>query len=229
VVVVDLDNNTVTVPEASGPLPAPPPRRAAKLRAALRQHGGAFERRGARWAEDALSSWDHAFAYGPRPDFDESPFGDAAAASATAALPAPPQWPEVREAFLRFFVALLRDYRKHLVYPSKEEPEPVDVFANAAYLASQAPDSTGFLTELVAAQGFQSFCAARVSQDPEDSEVIFFDESIDAKCVKRALLLLLLLLLVLARVLRPPSCCSSRHYDAPLILQPLLRLPLPTN
>lgn len=40
-------------------------------------------------------------------------------------------WDMVRDAFLGFFAAVLKDYRKFMVYPTPENPKPKSIFRQA--------------------------------------------------------------------------------------------------
>lgn len=50
----------------------------------------------------------------------------------------------VREAFLRFFVALLSGYRRFLVYPTKQDPNPMRLFCVEDYLDKLERESRPF-------------------------------------------------------------------------------------
>ena len=91
-------------------------------------------------------------------------------------------WDILRDAFLSFFVALLKDYRKYLIFPSKEEPKPKVNFQQAAFLASHPAEWSVFLESFCQTQAFQSFIDTRLQPDPEDSgEVALFDELLEAR------------------------------------------------
>ena len=79
---------------------------------------------------------------------------------------------EIREAFLRFFVALLQDYRAFLDETGFRAAE----FIQSLNLVQCSADFCG---ELVKTQLFQRFLEER--QEVNDAEVRFFDESIKAK------------------------------------------------
>lgn len=49
-----------------------------------------------------------------------------------------------REAFLRFFVALLAGYRRFLVYPTKANPSPVRLFNTNDFLEKLDRDTRPF-------------------------------------------------------------------------------------
>ena len=80
---------------------------------------------------------------------------------------------EIRQAFLRFFVSLFRDYRSFLGETT---------FRGEAFLASLnlPDDNTDFVSSVLDTQMFQVFTVER-RENPSDPEVLFFDDSITAK------------------------------------------------
>ncbi len=103
------------------------------------------------------------------------------------------QWDRLQEAFLRFFVALLKDYRKFLYVPDTSKlgslsPSSDDwlhwgknhKFEADKFIASQKPEYYSYLSELCMTQQFDDFITKRL-YSPELPDVIFFDQSIDAK------------------------------------------------
>jgi hypothetical protein len=176
VVVVDLDKNQVHMRSAPY-LPQLPSKRRTKLIGALedcvnftRYHEVPEVR------EAMLSVIDNAFRMAARPsekDDGEPPGQGACLRSA---------WDSVREAFLRLFVALLRGYRRCLVYPTKQDPQHVrGYFSRAAFLDNMGEEYRPFVAALMSTQAFQNFIDARMQPDPDDLDIIFFDESIEAK------------------------------------------------
>jgi len=103
------------------------------------------------------------------------------------------QWDRLQEAFLRFFVALLKDYRKFLHVPDTSKlgsPSPSSddwlhwgknhKFEAEKFIASQKPEYYSYLSELCSTQQFDDFITKRL-YSPQLPDVIFFDQSIDAK------------------------------------------------
>lgn len=83
---------------------------------------------------------------------------------------------EIRKAFLDFFLSILKTYRD---YFDETEFRSMEFVANMSF-----PDDEGqFVLSLTATQMFEGFLADR-RECPDDSEVLFFDESIDAKSNK---------------------------------------------
>ena len=80
---------------------------------------------------------------------------------------------EIRQAFLRFFVSLFRDYRKYL---------DEDTFCNEEFLdgLGLSAGSTAFVKCLLQTQMFHVFADER-RENATDPEVLFFDDSITAK------------------------------------------------
>lgn len=103
------------------------------------------------------------------------------------------QWDRLQEAFLRFFVTLLKDYRRFLNIPDSDTPLSPNpdttgwspwskkrFFNRDGFLSSQKPEHQPYLSELCATQQFDDFITKRL-YSPEVPDIIFFDQSIDAK------------------------------------------------
>jgi len=103
------------------------------------------------------------------------------------------QWDRLQEAFLRFFVAMFKDYRKFLHVPDTSKigsPAPTSEdwlnwgnnhkFERESFLASQKPEYYSYLSELCSTQQFDDFITKRL-YSPKLPDIIFFDQSIDAK------------------------------------------------
>eukprot|EP00536_Pseudo-nitzschia_multiseries_P000357 jgi/Psemu1/317290/estExt_fgenesh1_pm.C_50007 len=103
------------------------------------------------------------------------------------------QWDRLQEAFLRFFVAILRDYRKFLHVPDKSKLGSPSTdsgdwldwgqshkFDRDSFIASQNSEYFAYLSELCSTQQFDDFITKRL-YSPELPDIIFFDQSIDAK------------------------------------------------
>jgi pentatricopeptide repeat protein len=206
-VVVDLDRNTVELLGGlQDPLPPLPPRKGTKLHSALfTSVGEVFWR--SRGMEDAfkqevlktpskrnwdalraatsssdcsqwvekLSTLDYAFnlAYTP-----ESPN---LMSTASSGHEEQSQWDRVQEAFLRFFVALMMDYRKYLVIPKKpDDPIRLPTFNQHAFMSSRRADNVALMFQFCQTQHYHNFLSRRM-YSPGEPDLIFFDQSIDAK------------------------------------------------
>lgn len=103
------------------------------------------------------------------------------------------QWDRIQEVFLRFFVATLKKYRNFLqvpdaVTPLSPPPGSNDwmqwskrrSFDRDGFLTSQKPQYLPYLIQLCTTQMFDDFITKRL-YNPEMPDVIFFDQSIDAK------------------------------------------------
>jgi hypothetical protein len=95
---------------------------------------------------------------------------------------------QLRHGFLNFFVAVLKNYKRFLIYASRERPNPANAFRKEAFLAEHPSDWRAFLSGLVESQTFSQFVDERVGRvqssqgsGPLPSDIVFFDESIDAK------------------------------------------------
>jgi len=80
---------------------------------------------------------------------------------------------EIRQAFLRFFVSLFRDYRKFLDETAFHDEEFLSDLNCSA-------NNTAFVRSVLKTQLFQVFTVERL-ENSSDPEVLFFDDSITAK------------------------------------------------
>ena len=171
---VYLDEDRVDFGEL-GPPPPLPERRRRKLHTDLVSMAGTkcFDRRPPDWKTSVLPFYDSAYKMSVRPDMvsndDEDEDDNIDEKS-------------IRGSFLKFFVSILQNYRKYLVYPSKANPFPRNRFKESEFLSSSESDWRIFLRPLLSSQAFHQFVDVRLSRSGwTDPEIIFFDESIDAK------------------------------------------------
>ncbi|GKY91231.1 hypothetical protein MPSEU_000095700 [Mayamaea pseudoterrestris] len=202
-IVVDLDRNSIVIGQLVQPIPNLPQRKLSKLQATLHDTiGHVFWRaRGLekeyrtmstkklhkrvvptitkdnQWIEK-LSGLDHAFnlAYTPdSPNLLED------------TLPEDEQnmW-LAQEAFLRFFVALMKGYHVFLSIPSRTITKQgggtvvKPSFNRGGFLDSQKSEAAEFLAEFCLTQHFDDFLTRRM-YSPGEPDLIFFDQSIKAK------------------------------------------------
>lgn len=78
---------------------------------------------------------------------------------------------QIRDAFLRFFISLLQDYRQYLASNG---------FRAEEFVESQSASDRDFMDALVHTQMFECFAVER-RECPDDPEVRFFDENITMK------------------------------------------------
>ena len=102
------------------------------------------------------------------------------------------QWDAVQEAFLRFYVSILRGYRRFLTVASVTGPEEVGVspstgglsgrptFDSDEFVATRREDFQPFLREFVLTQEFADFLT-KPMYSPGEPDIVFFDESIEEK------------------------------------------------
>jgi pentatricopeptide repeat protein len=103
------------------------------------------------------------------------------------------QWDRVQESFLRFFVAILKDYRRFLNTPgdiasSNIAPDANDwlqwtqqrSFDRDNFIRSQKAENLPFLKHFTTTQQFDDFITKRL-YSPKMPDIIFFDQSIEAK------------------------------------------------
>eukprot|EP00124_Ichthyophonus_hoferi_P000069 Ihof_evm22s2 gene=Ihof_evmTU22s2 len=79
----------------------------------------------------------------------------------------------MKDAFLNVLVTLLLGYRDYM----KED----GTFNSEGYLLSVDKDMKDFVSEILQTQGFFQFIVERGERDPNDFEVLFFDENIKKK------------------------------------------------
>ena len=199
-IIVDLDRNTVAIGDMTPEFVAPPIKKWSKLKLAIDTTAGHLfyktrgleeeyhrlmsgrhlnqrrnlmnlQKKGSLCWKEKLHSFDHAFnlAYTPT---SENLLNDASSDNQQQS-----QWDRVQEAFLRFFVALFKDYRKFLTPPDGKEPGS---FNKEEFIASQKPENQPFLAGLCESQQFEDYVTKRL-YSPGEPDVIFFDQSIDAK------------------------------------------------
>jgi hypothetical protein len=96
----------------------------------------------------------------------------------------------VRRAFFRSFVSLFMRYRDFVVYPSSAAQaaattEPSSArnrrFDKEGFLATVPSDSRAIVEQLMTTQAFANFIDDRIQPERDAVDVVFLDESIDAK------------------------------------------------
>eukprot|EP01038_Epipyxis_sp_PR26KG_P004270 gene4270-6049_t len=88
---------------------------------------------------------------------------------------------ELRAGFLKFFVAIMKNYKKYLIYGNPDNPDPLVKFKFQEFLSEHSSDWQPFIREMIGTQSFTQFVDERVLLFKQDQDVVFFDESIDAK------------------------------------------------
>jgi hypothetical protein len=155
-----LDTNTIDF-GSGGPAPPLPDRRGKKLLTQLLAAGRIFEGRGADWADTRRPHYDDAFSsVAERPGIGWSGKDRGRATVDEGAL---------RSAFLHFFVAILKDYRKHLIFGTAVDPDPIIKFDSAAFIGECPIDWQAFLREMVETQLFSQFVDLRTVEINHDA------------------------------------------------------------
>mmetsp|Transcript_3652 Transcript_3652/g.6593 ORF Transcript_3652/g.6593 Transcript_3652/m.6593 type:complete len:1307 (+) Transcript_3652:173-4093(+) len=227
-VVVDLDRNVITVGPNTPDLPPLPHNRRKKLEATLKANAGEvfWEARNLTKADvlkvrasgnegklssmldNARSVWeekiqtrDDAFNLAHAPDsvslqFDE----DANVYLDDGSLPKQSRWDAVQEAFLRFYVSVLQDYRKFLPenanldartsWRAGKDDGLSDLrFQEEEFVAHAPSEFQPFLEELTITQQFDDFVTRKMHNAADAPDIKFFDQSIDAKRNRSKLML----------------------------------------
>lgn len=204
-IIVDLDRNSVIFGPDAPEIPSMPPKKFMKLQTTLNDTAGSvfwksrglakeydtmmhrkphkrsleplrkMHNNGGQWVEK-LATMDHAFNLAYTPD-SANLSGESLADQEQS------QWDRVQECFVRFFVALLKRYRSFLDVPLpagagslSERPS----FNRVAFVAAQKDEVVPFLSEMCMTQSFDDFITRRM-YSPGEPDLIFFDQSIDAK------------------------------------------------
>jgi len=166
-VCVYLDENRIEYGDL-GESPSLPERRCKKLLQYIAE-AAVFDNRGKDWETSRLPFFDDGFSNGTdHPNivhiggkFDES---------------------AMRDAFLKFFVAIFKDYRRFLIFGNpKDTSEQHHRFRFDEFLNEQPADWEPFLRAMQDTQTFQQFVDERVLSTSRYEDIVFFDESIDAK------------------------------------------------
>ncbi|KAL3809617.1 hypothetical protein ACHAXA_006616 [Cyclostephanos tholiformis] len=219
-IVVDLDRNVVTIGPNAPDLPPLPNNRRKKLESVLKANvgdifwearnlnrGEVLKAKGSGndeaigtllrnahlvW-EERISTCDDAFGLAHAPDsvtLDCDEDANDSCVRGGADLTKQSRWDAIQEGFLRFYVALLQDYRKFL--PSEEEMGERSTwrgggglsslrFKKEEFVASADKDFQPFLEELVQTQQFDDFVTRKMHNAADAADIKFFDQSIDAK------------------------------------------------
>jgi len=211
-IVIDLDRNTVTQGPNSPALPPLPDKRRKKVESALKEHVGdifwnarnlkksdvlrakassneaalneMLSKAHAVW-EEKIRTCDDAFVLSHAPD--SATLGGDEDANAKVDDKKQSRWDAVQEAFLRFYVDLLQDYRAFL--PAEEIMEKRSnwrggdrlCFKKEEFVAKAEKDFQPFLASLVQTQQFDDFVTRKMHNAADAADIKFFDQSIDAK------------------------------------------------
>ena len=171
-VVVDLDLGTLKMGEATPKLPLLPSKRRQKLERELKASAGEIYKDARDGWIETVNRMDDAFYVAATPeDITEKDGEDGERERG--------DWDSVQEAFFRFYIALLKDYRRFLLFPKEDAPMMAG-FESKPFVQSQPKEFQPFLKQLCATQQFDAFITKRLYK-PGEEDVTFFDESIDAK------------------------------------------------
>jgi hypothetical protein len=201
-IVVDLDQNLITMGHNTVPFPPLPLKRRSKLEKILQQNVGDvfWEARGLKrdeivgqdgeilqsndltrtadrvWKE-RLRGYDDVFNLAFTPDSETILNGESRGTFADGKGGEFQQssWDSVQEAFLRFNVTMLRDYKKFITVHNGNK-----TFKTKEFIASQRSDHRFFLREFCATQQFDCFLTKKM-YEPGAPDILFFDQSITAK------------------------------------------------
>eukprot|EP00804_Cyclotella_cryptica_P030375 CCRYP_011909-RA/>CCRYP_011909-RA protein AED:0.01 eAED:0.01 QI:1940/1/1/1/1/1/2/892/737 len=216
-VVVDLDRNVITLGPEMPDLPPLPHKRRLKLEHALKANCGEvfwearnldksevlkvrsagddaalsslLRKAGSVW-DERIRTRDDAFNLAYLPDSTTLEFSDDANCDAeNGTLPKQSRWDAVQEAFLRFYVAMLQDYRKFMPTEHVDKRSSwrgKDGVSDARFrieefVQASSAEFRPFLEELTMTQQFDDFVTKRMFDAKKAPDVIFFDQSIEAK------------------------------------------------
>ena len=200
-IVVDLDQNLITMGNNTEPFPPLPLKRRSKLENALQKNVGNifWEARGLRRADildqdgqvlksdhlmrtadrvwkERLHGYDDVFNLAFTPNSETLLNGESRGyPSEVEGEFKQSSWDSVQEAFFRFYVTMLRDYKKYITVRKGQK-----TFKTKEFISSQKTDHRFFLREFCATQQFDCFLTKRMFE-PGAPDVLFFDQSITAK------------------------------------------------
>jgi len=204
-IIVDLDKNIITVGTNTPTIPVMPSKRKTKLEHALQENtrdiflnarglsesdlehekplaeaNKIMEGADRVWQEK-LQTFDDAFNMAFAPNSENAINGK----NNTARDCGQSRWDVVQEAFLRFYVAILEDYRRFVSYKpildtSSQWQANNHVFYMKGFIAAQRSHFRPFLEDFCRTQLFDDFITKRM-YNPEEPDVMFFDQSITAK------------------------------------------------
>jgi len=204
-IIVDLDKNIITVGTNTPTIPVMPTKRKTKLEHALigntrdiflnarglnesdlqdekpfAEANKIMEGADRVWQEK-LQTYDDAFNLAFAPNSENAINGK----NNTARACGQHRWDVVQEAFLRFYVAILEDYRRFLSYKSTPDAPSQwqasnHVFYMKGFISAQRSHFRPFLEDFCRTQLFDDFITKRM-YNPEEPDVMFFDQSITAK------------------------------------------------
>eukprot|EP00520_Triparma_pacifica_P019015 CAMPEP_0118633258 /NCGR_PEP_ID=MMETSP0785-20121206/897_1 /TAXON_ID=91992 /ORGANISM="Bolidomonas pacifica, Strain CCMP 1866" /LENGTH=315 /DNA_ID=CAMNT_0006524113 /DNA_START=61 /DNA_END=1004 /DNA_ORIENTATION=- len=170
-VIVDLDLGTVKMGSSTPKLPSLPSKRKTKLEKELTIRAGRIFANSREGREEDVRKMDEAFYLATLPEDITEKDGEEKKERG--------DWDSVQEAFFRFYIALLKDYRRFLVFPTEDQPMNAG-FQAKPFVLSQPKDFQSFLSQLCATQQFDVSITKRLYR-PGEEDVTFFEESIDAK------------------------------------------------
>ena len=138
-----------------------------------------IEKGGRVWGEK-LRSYDDAFTFPYTPDSESLLNGKDAKVGSFGNEQT--QWDCVLEAFLRFHVTMMKGYRKFIVSKSKSGTQKTSQksFNTKKFIKAQRSVFRPFLKEFCSTQQFDGFITKRL-EHRFDPDVVFFDQSIQAK------------------------------------------------
>lgn len=189
---VYLDQGRLEV-GSEGPAPALPESLKKRLLQHLRACAPIFDKRPAAWKTQRLPLFDDAFcsltdhssrqiAVPVREGQPRRPPGKLVSASQGSSTLCHER--KVRAGFLNFFVSLLHDYRRFLIYGTTLLPDPPVKFQFDDFAKAQPPEYRPLLAVMLHTQAFSQFLDERVLTGRRDTDVIFFDDAIDARAAR---------------------------------------------
>ncbi|KAJ6244905.1 c-myc promoter binding protein [Anaeramoeba flamelloides] len=95
--------------------------------------------------------------------------------------------PELRRKFVTVFFSLFKKYRRFIIYPTKENPDPETIFQIEEFLENVSEEFHHFLKSFLNSQMFISFIESKLLDSTSEDEFDYFDINIFEKIQRRSI------------------------------------------
>ncbi|KAJ3451082.1 c-myc promoter binding protein [Anaeramoeba flamelloides] len=94
---------------------------------------------------------------------------------------------ELRRKFVTVFFSLFKKYRRYIIYPTKENPDPETIFQIEEFLKNVSEEFHHFLRAFLNSQMFISFIESKLLNCTNEKEFDYFDQNVLEKIQRRSL------------------------------------------